>query len=611
MILLCAAVATAAFLLNVRRKRAVSEQPLHATLRHYICVTALYVLGRIQRRRLYSLTQNVAEAQKSFLLRQLQENASTDYGKKYGFAAMTSVQDFVRGHPLTRYQHYLPYIQRMLRGERKVLTEEDPVMFGVSSGTCGEGCKTIPTLKRQRLQFFLHAVCVLYCCLLDALPETGARLRRSLKIFYDPSTWRATPTGIKIGPSSSTPASMRGLLHVYSTPGPAFQVVSEPEALYLHLLFALRDRQLGMIEANFASLVHNALNALCKDLPDLAQDIAQGTLSSKLDIPRDVRDQLEALLQPDPARAEEILQAFDGGVKGLCRRLWPALGAVLAADSGTFAPHAARLRAGFLQGVTLYSPVYAATEGLVGVNLWPAQLPSRYLLHPALHFFEFIPAERFEEEQPSTVLLHQVEEGAVYEVVVTNVSGLCRYRLGDVVRVTGFHDLCPVVEFLYRLGQFLNVRGEKTSEATFFEALSAAVAHWSGVTLKDYCCAESVIVDDAVPQRKDIARDRPCYHVFLELEGTQACENDTCLTERQKQMVDDYLCEKSYVYSSFRAKGSIGAMQVHVLRTDAFRELRDYVLSTTEASSNQYKVPRVLKRETLVAFMLARTVGEI
>jgi hypothetical protein len=34
--------------------------------------------------------------------------------------------------------------------------------------------------------------------------------------------------------------------------------------------------------------------------------------------------------------------------------------------------------------------------------------------------------------------------------VLTNVSGLYRYRLGDVVRVTDFENQCPVVEFLYR-----------------------------------------------------------------------------------------------------------------------------------------------------------------
>ena len=45
------------------------------------------------------------------------------------------------------------------------------------------------------------------------------------------------------------------------------------------------------------------------------------------------------------------------------------------------------------------------------------------------------------------------------------------------------------------MGQFLNCRGEKTSEFAFYQALCQAVQS-SGVNLVDYCCAESIMVDD-------------------------------------------------------------------------------------------------------------------
>ena len=46
----------------------------------------------------------------------------------------------------------------------------------------------------------------------------------------------------------------------------------------------------------------------------------------------------------------------------------------------------------------------------------------------------------------------------------------------------------------FRQGQFLNVRGEKTSEAAFYQAVCSAVQK-SKVNLVDYCCTESVMVD--------------------------------------------------------------------------------------------------------------------
>ena len=47
------------------------------------------------------------------------------------------------------------------------------------------------------------------------------------------------------------------------------------------------------------------------------------------------------------------------------------------------------------------------------------------------------------------------------------------------------------------MGQFLNLRGEKTSENAFYKALCEAVQS-SGVNLVDYCCAESIMLDENI-----------------------------------------------------------------------------------------------------------------
>ena len=50
--------------------------------------------------------------------------------------------------------------------------------------------------------------------------------------------------------------------------------------------------------------------------------------------------------------------------------------------------------------------------------------------------------------------------------------------------------------FLSRQGQFLNVRGEKTPESLFYQMLTSTVAQWPKLKLVDYCCAESIMVED-------------------------------------------------------------------------------------------------------------------
>ena len=44
----------------------------------------------------------------------------------------------------------------------------------------------------------------------------------------------------------------------------------------------------------------------------------------------------------------------------------------------------------------------------------------------------------------------QAEVGKNYEVVLTSTMGLYRYRLGDVVKITGKFFTTPNYEFLYR-----------------------------------------------------------------------------------------------------------------------------------------------------------------
>lgn len=49
---------------------------------------------------------------------------------------------------------------------------------------------------------------------------------------------------------------------------------------------------------------------------------------------------------------------------------------------------------------------------------------------------------------------------------------------------------------LHRKGQFLSVKGEKVSEALFYEILKGTITKiWTDIKLADYCCTESNILD--------------------------------------------------------------------------------------------------------------------
>ena len=73
--------------------------------------------------------------------------------------------------------------------------------------------------------------------------------------------------------------------------------------------------------------------------------------------------------------------------------------------------------------------------------------------------------------------------------------------------------------------------------------------------------------------------------------------------------LDEKLRTMSYVYSSFRRKGSIGPMKVYIVKPGTFTDLRAFMIENTTGSPNQYKVPRVLKKREAVQFIMERTVS--
>ncbi|XP_017290095.1 GH3 domain-containing protein [Kryptolebias marmoratus] len=579
---------------HINSKMKGENRTLSSLLSQYAAVKVVGWLGRRHRRKLEADTLKATQVQEETLLKRLRKNADTRYGRRYDFSSVKDAADFRACHPLTSYEHYSELIRRIAAGEEKVIIAEKPLILAMTSGTSGSSSMLLST-RDTNTEFFTQGVTVCLDAVRQAFPETDT-LQRTTKFFYNP-TFRQSEAGIPIGPNSSTPASSRHTLNLYTTPAPAFEVPSEKDTLYLHLLFALKDPSVGTLESNFASTVFYVFTALQERWQELVEDIERGQINAALSLEPKVRTRLEALMRPDQERAAQLRVHFQEGFRGIAKRLWPRLHLVLAVDSGSNQIYGEMLRENYCKGVPFYSPFYAATEGLIGVNLWPREPDRRYLLCPRSMFCEFLPESSLDEETPPTLLMEEVKEGESYELVVTNASGLFRYRIGDVVRVAGFHNRCPIVEFQYRRGQMLNVRGEKVSEALFLGALKKAVAQWPGAQLVDYSCAESGILGDT------IGGSDPHYQVFLELKGVRN------LSEEQRYKLDICLQQDSAVYKSFRIKGSIGPMRVQLVAEGAFRELRKQMMADTSTSPNTFKMQRVLRRKQHADFLLGKTVS--
>src|SRR5205085_6615029 len=111
-------------------------------------------------------------------------------------------------------------------------------------------------------------------------------------------------------------------------------------------------------------------------------------------------------------------------------------------------------------------------------------------------YFEFIPEAEGDSPQPTVLAAHEVQEGRTYYILLTTSAGLYRYHIRDVVRVTGFHNRAPLIEFLSKGAHFANITGEKLSEYQLAGAMSAVLARMN-LTLTAYTLAPCW--DDELP----------------------------------------------------------------------------------------------------------------
>jgi len=544
------------------------------------------LIGTIALRQFENRTVKAIQTNNESLAKIVRLNRNTLFGRQHRFDLLVSANHLIEAYkrvvPLTSFDAYENYIELISSGKDNVLTCDPVDLFAGSAGTT-DASKRLPSTRRARSKFMFFMPLVQRGVLgrfIEGANFAGRGI--NLMSLYTPPPNRGTNPSTMSANNAGMKRVRQAIPVLWCSPEAVFNIKHQPTADYLHALFGLADRNVLHISAIFSSHLNSFFAQMKKHQNQLLRDIKFGTLAGHLVLTETERKTIQNNISPDPMRAEELKMEFSAGIEGIIPRLWPNIKYLAAVTTGSFSIYVPRLRLLTGDQIPIYSPCHAASEAIIGINL---QVDcSDYVLACGSAFFEFIHLSQASEEQPVTLCIDQVKVGDEYEVVITTFAGLYRYRLGDVIRITGMHGTAPIFEFLYRKGAILNLVGEKMTEYMTTKALTACLKKCLGTNsyLKDFSVAGQA------------SGNNMHYTFYVELHGRNPLTRPG--SENIAIQLDRELCKINYYYwSNGRNAERLGSVRLKFVAPGAFDSLNSLQNGRSNGVvANQIKTPRIV-----------------
>ncbi|KAL8130674.1 hypothetical protein V2J09_019829 [Rumex salicifolius] len=532
--------------------------------------------------------------------------------------------------PLSSHADVEPYIQRIADGETSPLLTQQPIThLSLSSGTTDGRQKYVP-FTRHSAQTTLQTFRIAAAYRSRVYPLKGGG--KILEFIYSSKQFK-TKGGLIAGTATTHYfASKEFKIKQEKTktftcsPEEVISCGDYKQTTYCHLLLGLiYSKQVEFVTSTFAYSILQALIAFEELWREICIDITQGSLSDKITIPS-VRESVLKLLSPNPCLGEEVKEKCEALEEldwlGMIKKLWPNAKYLYSIMTGSMELYTRKLKH-YAGDLPLVSADYGSTESWIGVNVDPSLPPERvsFSVVPTFSYFEFIPLHRrraeatanaeshgnfngtsssdptedFIEEDP--VPLSKVKVGQEYEVVLTTFTGLYRYRLGDIVEVSGFHKGTPKLNFLCRRKLILTVNIDKNTE----KDLQVVVEKGSQL-LKARSSTSAEVVD--FTSHADVARHPGHYVIYWEVKGdVEGDVMEECCREMDKAFMDH-----GYVVS--RKTNSIGPLELCIVGNGTFKKVLDLYVSNGAALS-QFKTPRCTSNLELLKILNCSTVKRV
>ncbi|KAF8006555.1 hypothetical protein BT93_K0763 [Corymbia citriodora subsp. variegata] len=365
--------------------------------------------------------------------------------------------------------------------------------------------------------------------------------------------------------------------------------------MYCHLLCGLRH--LDMIDSIRAPYAVGLVRAFClleEKWEALCEDIEKGFLSWHTSDTAMKDSVNEVLGGPQRDLSERIrLICKENSWDGILIKLWPNLRYIKSVTTGSMMHYYPKLER-YAGKVSILGGDYFASECPVGINLDPMQPPenTRFVMLPTGAYFEFLTYDPNENSVANREIVDVsgVEVGKIYEVVATTCRGFYRYRLGDIVRVTGFYNSSPELEFV--------MRAPKSSSEIVTERDLITVVEKTRVLLEDVLEAE--ITEYACSM--DLNLSPKHLKIYLEVKSISFKD------KLKDSMIDLNRCCVSLeddfggIYKVHRERGELGPLLVYIVTPGSFDRLLQ-IATEKGAPASQYKHPKIIRNREVSDFL--------
>jgi len=532
------------------------------------------------------IAQDAINYSEQKLIKYLQDNKDTEYGRKYNFAAINSYDDYKANVPVSVFSDYLSLVDSITDfGKENVLTASPIKMLTMTNGTSGKA-KYIPVTQEAMEIDNLFSISAIMSKVNTGLIKRGKKGHPKGKGIFmvERTSLGKSKGGIPMGTMSSLSISDSDdyLQLITTSPNEVICPSGYLDSKYIHLLFGLKSKDICYISTAYLTPVAGMFECMENRWMDLCDDIEKGTIHEDVEMPEETRKSLLLKLAPDPVRANELRSIFAQGFdKPIVPLIWPGLSYITGIGTGNFKIHTKRIRQFIGDDIIIYNNIISASESIMA--LATDCETDNFLLLPQAAFFEFIPEDTKDINDIKT--FKDLEIGKRYEVLLTTLSGLYRYRIFDVFEVVDFYGEIPVVKFSFRSNVYINIAGEKTTEDDIQRAMDS-FSNKTGLNITEYAAMADYSV---TPGR---------YHILIE---TKTKIDKNKLTEYENILNDCFRLNMGYkleqdLKSILPIKLSIQQPQTHML----YRELQ----IMKGHSINQLKPVRVLNKDETKEFFL-------